>query len=328
MILWGVVMDNATLFVSHSSKDFLVATAFTDFMISIGVPASQITCSSTPGTHIRTSDPLYEKLRQALLKDNVLFIMLLSKNYYASTVCLNEMGAAWIRGLDSLFFVLPGFSFEKVSGVIKEHEPIGISLASINVMTTEQLYDFKQTIEKKFNINIEGRLWERERVKFYEVVKQYATQTSQLVCADDVMGLCIGENKHDGCKIIKRDPTLVKAKIDFSLTKADLCTIVFPTYIRDWTQFFNNNKHLYFNMFCSSDVPIKAEIELTTIGKKKYSILTAIQDTSYCIPLKSFSKISEDFTSVREICFSFHSTGRQSVEDKFEIEISNIYIDS
>lgn len=121
-------MDKATLFISHSSKDALVATAFSDFMTHIGIPSSQITCSSAFGTHILTGTPLYSMLHQALSRDNVFFLMLLSDNYYSSAVCLNEMGAAWIKDLESLFFILPGFSFEKVKGVARrKRAPIVIT---------------------------------------------------------------------------------------------------------------------------------------------------------------------------------------------------------
>ena len=95
-------MDKATLFISHSSKDALVATAFSDFMTHIGIPSSQITCSSAFGTHILTGTPLYSMLHQALSRDNVFFLMLLSDNYYSSAVCLNEMGAAWIKDLENI----------------------------------------------------------------------------------------------------------------------------------------------------------------------------------------------------------------------------------
>lgn len=320
-------MDKATLFISHSSKDALVATAFSDFMTHIGIPSSQITCSSAFGTHILTGTPLYSMLHQALSRDNVFFLMLLSDNYYSSAVCLNEMGAAWIKDLESLFFILPGFSFEKVKGVVKEKEPVGISLAHINRMTSERLYDFKQDIERKFGIAIESRLWEREREIFYQRVRQYSDEICPPVYMDEAESLCIGEFEHDGCNIVKKESDRVIADINFSLTKSDLCSIVFPTCIHDWTQFAESKKCLCFSVASSSVTPVNAEIELALARRKRAPIVITNRRNDYCIPLKEFSRNSSDFTSVQEICFLFSRSSITDGKDAIEINIYNISLD-
>ncbi len=320
-------MDKATLFISHSSRDALVATAFSDFMTHIGISSSQIICSSAFGTHILTGAPLYSMLHQALSRDNVLFLMLLSDNYYSSAVCLNEMGAAWIKGLESLFFILPGFSFEKVKGVVKENEPIGISLAPINRMTTERLYDFKQSIENKFGIQIESRLWEREREIFYQKVRQYSDEICPPVYMDEAEGFCIDEYEHNGCRIVKKESTRVSADIDFSLTKSELCSIVFPTYIHNWTQFAKSKKCLCFSAASSSVTPVNAEIELALKRRKKYPIVITNRRNDYCIPLKEFSKNSSDFFAVQEICFLFYRNNIAADKNVIEIDICDIFLD-
>lgn len=317
-------MNNATLFISHSSYDSLVATAFSHFMTSIGISPSHIICSSTAGTHISTGVPLYTELRRILSQDNVLFIMLLSNHYYASPICLNEMGAAWVKGFQSLFFILPGFSFKEVKGVVAENIPTGISFAPIDEMTTERFYDFKQIIEEKFGISIEGRCWERERETFYQKVKDYSNHIYPIVHMDEAEGMCIGLLEHNGCKITKKSPTGISSTISFSLIQSDLCSIIFPTFTHNWTQFADNKKQLHFCAVSSSSKPVNVELELALFRRKRYPITITNQITDYCIPLEVFSKRPSDFSSVQEICFLFYRNNISPNDTPIEINISNI----
>lgn len=43
---------------------------------------------------------------------------MLSKNYYESTACLNEMGATWILHKQYQTILLPGFEFKEIEGAI------------------------------------------------------------------------------------------------------------------------------------------------------------------------------------------------------------------
>ena len=52
--------------------------------------------------------------------DNLFFIMMLSKNYYKSSVCLNEMGAAWVKQSAYQSILLPGFQYTKIEGAVNQ----------------------------------------------------------------------------------------------------------------------------------------------------------------------------------------------------------------
>ncbi len=127
-------MESAKIFISHSSKDKLVVDALVELLIRAGINESDILSSTTPGTHLRTGNGLYTELRHILNKDNLFVIFLLSENFYESAVCLNEMGAVWIKDAKFQYMVLPGFSFEKIRGVIRQDERLGISLAPIDAI--------------------------------------------------------------------------------------------------------------------------------------------------------------------------------------------------
>lgn len=90
-------MDVRKVFISHSYKDRLLVDAFVNLLTKAGIPEEQIVCSSTAGTQLHTGNSLYAELRKELTNDNVFVIFMLSENFYTSPVCLNEMGAAWIR---------------------------------------------------------------------------------------------------------------------------------------------------------------------------------------------------------------------------------------
>ena len=84
------------IFISHSSQDAVYAESIVKFLINIGVKREQIFCSSVDGCGIRLGANIPETIRKEFLENDIYAIMLLSENYYASAICLNEMEAAWI----------------------------------------------------------------------------------------------------------------------------------------------------------------------------------------------------------------------------------------
>lgn len=325
-------MKKTELFVSHSSKDFLVYDSFVQFMANVGVPRERIFCTSTPGTHIYTGSSLYKELRKRFNNENMIFIMLLSNNYYSSVVCLNEMGAAWVKQVDTQFFILPGFSFDKVEGVVKEDEKTGISLADINEMTVERLYDFKHMIEQRFGFRIEERLWEREREAFLRQVKKYAVTVSSLnkINMKEVEKYCIGEFEHNAWKILKKEPSFIEADLNFDQTNAELCSIVFRPSSFEWTQYFKDNMNLCFSAAApNSSYPllVDVEIDLYDHKRKPYLAVISMEKNDYRIPLNQFSNNLMDWTMVSQICFVLHRARIADTAQTVKIIVENIRIE-
>lgn len=115
------------LFLSHSSKDIKIVEAFVDFMYKIGLTEKDIICTSIPSTKIPATEDIYEYLKSALSDEGIYVVFFLSDNYYSSPVCLNEMGAAWLKKADSLNLLLPGFDYNDMQGVVNKNK-IGIKL--------------------------------------------------------------------------------------------------------------------------------------------------------------------------------------------------------
>jgi hypothetical protein len=99
--------DKFRIFISHSSKDVDIVTRFVDYILdnSLGISSEQVFCTSIEGLGIRSGEDFRETIKEELLRSNMV-IQLISKNYKASEICLNEMGAAWVLSKKVVPFVL------------------------------------------------------------------------------------------------------------------------------------------------------------------------------------------------------------------------------
>lgn len=82
------------VFISHRSTDKAIADMLVDFLAGTGVPKISFFCSSLPGNDINEKISAEVK---AALKDSILNIAILSRDYYQSAYCLNEAGVLWYR---------------------------------------------------------------------------------------------------------------------------------------------------------------------------------------------------------------------------------------
>lgn len=85
------------IFISHSSKDAQIVKEFTDkiLILCLGAESSKIFCTSIEGLGIKSGQDFRERIKKELLEAQIV-IQIISKDYKASDVCLNEMGAAWV----------------------------------------------------------------------------------------------------------------------------------------------------------------------------------------------------------------------------------------
>lgn len=96
------------IFISHSSRDSAFGDAIVGLLRGIGLTQSQIIYTSDPQYGIPPGQNIFSYLRDQI-NDDTYMLYLLSDNYYNSIVCLNEMGAAWVRQADAFMLLLPGF---------------------------------------------------------------------------------------------------------------------------------------------------------------------------------------------------------------------------
>lgn len=158
------------LFISHAKADSAIVKIFVSLLEKIGIRTEHLFCSSIDGYDIpQGAGDIYDYLRNEMSNDGLFVIMMLSRNYYYSKVCLNEMGAAWVRQAAYQVILLPGFDFPKIKGVIKPTE-MCFKLDD----TDHRAYDMNELKERILNHLdlpvIDATQWERKRNDFFSEI--------------------------------------------------------------------------------------------------------------------------------------------------------------
>ncbi|MDE5629998.1 MAG: toll/interleukin-1 receptor domain-containing protein [Bacilli bacterium] len=118
-----VAINENKVFISHSSKDEEFVIKLEQLFELLGVDHDNIFCSSIEGQGVKHGNKIEEAVRNEIIEDKIL-IYIISKNFFDSNYCLNELGAGWILS-DSriqnkhLFHIkLPDISFDDIKGFI------------------------------------------------------------------------------------------------------------------------------------------------------------------------------------------------------------------
>ncbi|ART78503.1 TIR domain-containing protein [Sutcliffiella horikoshii] len=154
------------MFISHSSKDEPICTAFVHLLEVLGVPETNILYSSSERFGIPADMNIFDYLRSSIVENFIVYYML-SDNYYESVYCLNEMGAVWVNQNDFSIYLLPNMS-KSIVGVIDSNKK-GYRLD--NAINLNQL---REKISRDFNNNISNNKWDEEKEKFLKIVYEFA----------------------------------------------------------------------------------------------------------------------------------------------------------
>lgn len=158
------------IFISHATIDKPMVEKFVTMLEQMGVKQDQLFCSSVVGHGIpQGTGDLYDFIRNEINNDNLFFIMMLSQNYYNSPVCLNEMGAAWVRQSAYQSILLPGFQYSEIKGAVNPRT-MCFNLAD-RENRSYALTELKDRIIEHLGMDdIAHSLWERYRDRFIEEV--------------------------------------------------------------------------------------------------------------------------------------------------------------
>lgn len=109
------------VFISHSGEDMAFVNELVKLLEFLGVDTpDKLLCSSIKGYQIPTSEDFAEYIMKQFYEYNLFVIIVHSRNYYSSTYSLNEMGAAWVLKTDFFSFLVKGFEFKDMDGVIND----------------------------------------------------------------------------------------------------------------------------------------------------------------------------------------------------------------
>lgn len=164
------------IFISHSEKDKDIVDSFISLLHDIGIqkPTSgnegKIFCSSSDAYLIPLRENNIEYIKSQLdSTDNVLAVIMYSKNYMNSPYCLNEAGVIWIKNIPFQPIILPDFSFKDVKGFLNPN------ITGFEISNKSRLNDFKEQLEANFNLPvISHNLWEQDRDKFLKEIQEYS----------------------------------------------------------------------------------------------------------------------------------------------------------
>lgn len=225
------------IFISHATKDKDYIKLFVQLLNDIGIPKSsnKIFCSSLEGYNIPLDHDIYEYIKSQF-DDNIRVIFMLSKNYYNSVACLNEMGATWINSKEYTTLFLPEFIPENIKGAINPNR-IGFYLDDY-----ERLNSFRDKIIKEFDLkSVDQSIWERDRNKFIVEVKKLIEQKKSNNSTSDVeMKIESVEEDHEGNNILLCTRIINNSQFNYKLKEFDL----FLTDTKDEKEEITHKEHL------------------------------------------------------------------------------------
>jgi hypothetical protein len=109
------------IFISHSSKDTDLAAKLVDVLLTNGcdVSVNRILCTSLEGMKIPPGTPSFIEFLRQEIQHPKLVVLLLTDNYFASTFCVCELGAAWGMGLNTFPLLVPPLDKGDLKGTLK-----------------------------------------------------------------------------------------------------------------------------------------------------------------------------------------------------------------
>lgn len=103
------------IFISHSSKDKPYVIDFVNHILCLGIGLNpdDIFCTSIEDVTMRNGEDIRKHIQDNIRSAEYSFL-LISENYKASEVCVNEMGAVWAYDANVRSFLLPNVSFSSI----------------------------------------------------------------------------------------------------------------------------------------------------------------------------------------------------------------------
>ncbi len=180
------------IFISHSSKNADYGNALVELLTGIGVKSEQIIFTSNTAYGIPIGQNIFNWLKNRI-NEKPHVIYLLSKEYYSSIACLNEMGAAWVIENEHTMIFTPNFeldSYEFQNGVLDPRE-IGFYIDN-----EERLTAFIESLKTPFlispnlvlvNQKVKGFLKHIETIKKETASIPVKTQKQNIVITKEVI---------------------------------------------------------------------------------------------------------------------------------------------
>ncbi len=143
------------IFISHSSKDVAFVEELIEIIKLMGLPKKFIFCTSLPNNNIKHGENFLNRIKKEL-KGNALVIFILTDNFYASKMCMCEMGATWALTKVYIPILIPPFDFHDIT------HPISLA-QGFKINDKLELNRFKKNIQKYFRSYLTKHLSDQVR---------------------------------------------------------------------------------------------------------------------------------------------------------------------
>ena len=158
------------IFISHASADLKYVEPFVELLADIGLSNDNLFCSSVPDYAIPLNQDIYDYLSSLFSNYKLYVIFMLSDNYYKSSACLNEMGAAWVLKTEYTSVLLPGFEYQEIKGAVNPNK-IGLKLDDNEELLKKRLGELKNIVSENFGISVPDMRWEKKRNDFVNTIR-------------------------------------------------------------------------------------------------------------------------------------------------------------
>lgn len=108
------------IFISHSSLDSKIGESLLDALVELGISKDEVFYSSNFHTGVGLGRNFPNEVKENL-KSCELIIFILTKNFYRSPFCMNEMGVAWAFDKPFIPILLDGLEYKDMQGFIDNH---------------------------------------------------------------------------------------------------------------------------------------------------------------------------------------------------------------
>jgi hypothetical protein len=190
-------------FISHATEDHELVSELVDFMeMALKVDRSKVYCTSGNGTKkIRTGTNFIKDIRDNVIGTK-LVIFILTPNYFKSSFCLAELGAAWALSSDIYPIVIP-----PTPRVLLKSTPFSESTQALTLNTYEDLVTM-------------GDEFKAMKVAKYESANVLNTKAKKLISW--IKGNCSFEADDT---VSKADYEAMQKQLDDTVSKADYVAV-------------------------------------------------------------------------------------------------------
>lgn len=164
------------IFISHSSANKDYGNSLVELLRGIGINEHEIIFTSNTAYGIPIGQNIFNWLKSQIA-EKPFVIYLLSKEYYSSIACLNEMGAAWVIENEHAMLFTPNFdlsSKEFRDGAIDPRE-IGFYIND-----EERLLSFIQHLNNFFNVSKNAIIINQKIKKYLSEIETMSSKPSTI----------------------------------------------------------------------------------------------------------------------------------------------------